>query len=47
MVDVALRPDGRRERAPATVGTLSEDASAASWAVFVAALLGRTVLLVR
>ncbi len=46
MVDVAPRPDGRRERSPATVATLSEDASAATWVVFVAALLGRTVLLV-
>lgn len=46
MVDVAPRPDGRRERSPATVATLSEDASTATWVVFVAALLGRTVLLV-
>ncbi|OII15396.1 hypothetical protein BIU97_14595 [Curtobacterium sp. MCBA15_009] len=46
MVDVALRPDGRRERRPVAVASPPEDASAATWAVFVAALLSRTILLV-
>lgn len=46
MVDVALRPDGRREQSRAAVATPPEDASAVTWVVFSAALVSRTVLLV-
>jgi len=46
VADVTLRPDGRREQPSAVAVTRSGHASASTWVVFAAALLGRTVLVV-